>query len=250
MTPRGSSTISDAVDIELQILATEREDITQLVCTKSRRTRNVVRKGWRRDFFYDDESLLITPIHEQSDEKQALVEKLKAIKELCNLTNVAMAEEIGTNERSIRRWLSGDSLPSELNIPKIAIFISNNDVDGIDAESTTNRREIDAVNEQVVEPVVESTTIDTPNDSSLIYSQTDKELKNISNKELKNKDVSGRNNVNKAKATKSKKSSKTSSTKKKSIDPTNPCSACPALKEKEARFVDGEGSGENGVVHI
>jgi len=67
---------------------------------------------------------------------------------------------------------------------------------------------------------------------------------------IKDKDSMTKRVRNNAKATKSKKSSKTPSTKtsskvptakKKSIDPTNPCSACPALKEKDKRFVDGEG---------
>ena len=58
---------------------------------------------------------------------------------------------------------------------------------------------------------------------------------------IKDKDSMTKRVRNNAKTTKSKKSSKTSSTKKKSIDPTNPCSACPALKEKDERFVDGEG---------
>ena len=39
--------VADAVDIELQILATERENITSLLCTKGRRARGI-RKDWRR----------------------------------------------------------------------------------------------------------------------------------------------------------------------------------------------------------
>ena len=65
-------------------------------------------------------------------------------------------------------------------------------------------------------------------------------------KEIKSKDVSGRNNVDNvgtADTSKTKKSSKPS-TKKKSIDLDNPCSSCPALSTKDERFVDGEGSGE------
>ena len=80
MTPRGSSTISDAVDIELQILATEHENITTLLCTKSRRTTNIVRKGWRRDFFYDEDSLLITPLHGERSDKQDLVAQIANVK--------------------------------------------------------------------------------------------------------------------------------------------------------------------------
>lgn len=138
-------------------------------------------------------------------------------------------------------------------------------------ESTRNqlprRLKIDYENEPIVEPVVESTTADTPDEASLIYSRKDKELKNksiidvlptIIDDDMSNDRIAVTNgkevvvvtNVNNAKATKYKKSSKTSSTKKKSIDPTNPCSSCPALKERDKRFVDGEGSGESGVVHI
>ena len=54
---------------------------TQL-CANSRRTANIVCKGWWRDFFYDEDSLLITPLHEHSVEKQEVVEKLKHAKEV------------------------------------------------------------------------------------------------------------------------------------------------------------------------
>jgi hypothetical protein len=118
MTPRGSSTISDAVDLELQILATERENITELLCTKSRRTHNVVRKGWRRDFFYDEDSLIITPLNETSEEKQALLARLVKAKDVLNLSNVALGKGIGVHEKTIRRWLAGE-YPSEIQIPRI-----------------------------------------------------------------------------------------------------------------------------------
>jgi hypothetical protein len=123
MTPRGHSSISDTVDLELQILATEHENITTLLCTKSRRTANVVRKGWHRDFFYDENSLIITPLNETSEEKQTLVDRLVIVKEALNLSNVALAKEIGVHERTVRRWLAGE-YPSELQIIRVRGVLS------------------------------------------------------------------------------------------------------------------------------
>ena len=59
-------------------------------------------------------------------------------------------------------------------------------------------------------------------------------------KEIKNKDVVGRdsfNNVNNVNTSKSKKFKKSST-----INRYNPCSSCPALSTKDKRFVDGEGT--------
>ena len=78
---RCSTDGADAADIELQILSTEHDNVTQLLCTKSRRTRNAVRKVWRRDFFYDEDSLLVTPLHKVDARKQDLVARLSLGKE-------------------------------------------------------------------------------------------------------------------------------------------------------------------------
>ena len=221
MTPHGHSSISDAVETELQVLATERQNIISLLCTKGRRTRGI-RKDWRRDFFYDEDSFTITPLNEQDSSKTTLVARLKGVKEELKIGDRELGDLIGVNFSTVARWFRDEMLPSETRLPKVI--------------------EVTNLLEQRLDKALRPKTQQKRN-------ATTDATRTIKDKDSMTKRVV-HNNVDNAKTTKSKKSSKTSSTKAKSIDPTNPCSSCPALKEKEARFVDGEGSGENGVVHI
>ena len=221
MTPRGHSSISDAVETELQVLATERQNITSLLCTKGRRTRGI-RKDWRRDFFYDEDSFTITPLNEQDSSKTTLVARLKSVKEELKIGDRELGDLIGVNFSTVARWFRDEMLPSETRLPKVI--------------------EVTNLLEQRLDKALRPKTQQKRNATTNI-------VRTIKDKESMTENAT-HTNANNAKATKSKKSSNTSSTKKKSIDPTNPCSACPALKEKEARFVDGEGDLRGGVIHI
>lgn len=122
MTPRGHSSISDAVETELQILATERENVTSLLCTKARRTRGI-RKDWRRDFYYDQDSFTVTPVAESTQVKDALVSQLKRVKEALGMSDRELSELIGVNFSTIARWFRCEMLPVENRINKINIVL-------------------------------------------------------------------------------------------------------------------------------
>ena len=121
--PRGHSSISDAVDSELQVRRTERDDVIELTFTKFRQSKGAVKRGWKRDFYYDEDAFTITPLNEDDTSKQALIERIRKVKEAHNLSNYALGNEIGVNEANVRRWLSGQYLPSEVVIPRILAML-------------------------------------------------------------------------------------------------------------------------------
>ena len=61
----------------------------------------------------------ITPLDEASSSKTTLVARLKYIKETLKLSNYTLADKIGVNESTVRRWLDDTMLPTETRIPKI-----------------------------------------------------------------------------------------------------------------------------------
>ena len=253
---------ADTVDIELQILATERENITQLMCTKSRRTRNIVRKGWRRDFFYDEDSLVITPVNEQSFTKEQLINELRELKMRYELSNVAVGKFCEVSERTIRRWLDGTNLPSEPQLENVKKGIESIKVEFASSESrvcvehsrdeaekslSESRAKADATSEPIYKEI-KNKEASTSNKFAQYRAENLGTLKikddEKATKFLERQETYVHNNVDNANTSKSKKS-KASSTKKKSIDLDNPCLSCPALSTKDKRFVDGEGSSKN-----
>jgi len=215
------------------------------MCTKSRRTRNIVRKGWRRDFFYDEDSLLITPLNQQSEEKQSLIDRLLRAKDVLQLSNYALADKIGVNEASVRRWLSGSYYPSEIQIPKIQLALADleREFDGASVDASQNASADASVNASSEQ---KTATHQADSKRSLIY----KEIKNIDITNVQGVTVIGNKNVvqtseialirDNAKDVKRKAKSITTSRPKISLD--DPCASCPANKEKSTRFVDGEGT--------
>jgi hypothetical protein len=234
MTPRGSSTISDAVDLGLQILPTERENITTLLCTKSRRTGNVIRKGWRRDFFYDPDSLLITPLHEVDESKEYLTQRLVELQEKLNLSNVALAKELNISEHTYRRYATRETLIPDSRIPlfedtlnRLYASLKQGDDEFLTISATSAR-----------EDPRKSATSDSPP----IY----KEIKNIDGVVvIGNKNIVSNHKIrNVAKVVETykdgKRKAKKTSTSRPKISLDDPCFSCPANKEKSSRFVDGE----------
>jgi hypothetical protein len=116
MTPLGHSTISDSVDIELQILATNTSNKTTLLCTKSRRVRSLIHRGWRRDFSYDPDTLRLTPLHEYNEDKDEILRRLRAIKKKRGLSGRALAHHLEVSERQVRRYLTGENYPNDEKI--------------------------------------------------------------------------------------------------------------------------------------
>jgi predicted transcriptional regulator len=228
-TPRGSSTISDAVDMELQILTTDRENVTELLCTKSRRTRALVRKGWRRDFFYDDESVIITPLQAQDMSKDELIKQIIADQNEMQLSNYKMAAALDISETLLRNYVSGKRIIPDLRVDEFTEKL---------------RRLLYAFRESCTQSSVDACT----------QSSVDAcahEAKSINKEYNTEKRVRSpvSNNASKKRASKTSTASTASAKKTKSIDPTNPCKACSARKEKDARFVDGEGDCTNGHVY-
>jgi len=161
------------VDIELQILTTDRDNIPQLMCTKSRRTKNIVRKGWRRDFFYDEDSLIITPIHEDDANKQEVVERMLEAKEELKLSNYQIADGIGASERTVRRYLSG-TLPPIIKIPTIIAWLAS-----LNLDASPKRHESVAK----ASPLASSDDKKVTHEASVTHEPIYIENKNISNKE-------------------------------------------------------------------
>ena len=153
-----------------------------------------------------------------------IVNKLRTLKDALQLSNYALAKKIGVNERSIRRWLSGDCLPSSVQLPGIAATLKQELED-----ATTN------ATKSATTDATKSASQSTKKESHQAGDERD--LIYIENK---NKvEASARNNVDNVNNDKSKKRKKLS--KSSAVNRDNPCSACPACKEKESRFVDGEG---------
>jgi len=187
----------------------------------------VVRRGWHREFYYDKDTLTITPLNEDDVSKQALIERIRVVKEAHNFSNVALGDKIGVNESSVRKWLSGQYLPSETLLPKILASLTK-------LEDGSYQPRISLVSTSYPSSYPDPKKVTSQEDV------TSEPILTEINKEIKNKDVLVRNNV---KTTKTKKS-KASST----INRDNPCSSCPALSTKDERFVDGEV--RNNVIRI
>jgi DNA-binding transcriptional regulator YiaG len=117
-TPRGHSSISDAVDLELQILGTESNDVTRLQCTKSRRTRGVVRRGWDCHFVYDSDTMMIMPETEVRAVKQEVANLIKDTRARFNLSQTRFGELVGVPKLTVTRWESGIQ-PHTLHLLKI-----------------------------------------------------------------------------------------------------------------------------------
>lgn len=124
MTPRGHSSISDAVETELQILATERPNITSLLCTKGRRTRGI-RKDWRRDFLYDEDSFTLTPVDEYDETKSTVVSRLKIVKAELDMSDRELGDLLSVNFSTVARWLRDENLPVETRLPKIREIVAS-----------------------------------------------------------------------------------------------------------------------------
>jgi transcriptional regulator with XRE-family HTH domain/archaellum biogenesis ATPase FlaH len=215
MTPRGHSSISDASDVELQILKTERENVTSLLCTKSRGVRNTIRKEWRRDFYYDSDSFTITPLNEEDSTKTTTVARLKSAKEALKIGDRELGDLLSVNFSTVARWLRGENLPSETRLSKIREIIENLENrlgKSVSSENATLAQRLEG-NER-------APYINKKND----VSQTETKTSSVKH--------------NSAKA------------KKTTIDLNNPCASCPACKEKTTRFVDGEGTCSNGIMFI
>ena len=131
------------------------------------------------------------------------------------LYNITLANAIGVDEKSVRRWLSGECLPSEIRVSKIIEVLREYEKQ---AESTVvGVKKIEASSSTIAES---------------IHSRREANAKRTIR--VKDTDNKVRNNANTTKPKKSKKSS--------TVNRDNLCSACPALSMKDERFVDGEGA--------
>ncbi len=118
-TPRGHSSIGDAVDFEFQVLSGGRSERTRLECTKSKRTRGEVRKGWSAYFIYDLETLLLSPEEQISAEASQIVAEIKSARARLELTQIDFAERLNVSERTVKRWEAGEYQPHSLHLLRI-----------------------------------------------------------------------------------------------------------------------------------